>query len=198
MTITQTATLEKWESAIAGDLYINKFSPSGPPGTFIQEVVRGGRQFLITAEERNTLNSDRSHEHKDPFKNGMLRPVLAANIEAEAADIAQQLAMEAQRAAEPNPNHASDLDLVQLFRIEDHAVFVAEIGKITSAQTLQRLVTIAGSPAAAATVAQNNVVHEALTAVSNEGGPEVIEIEQSARIGAAIEDDRSGVHALKI
>ena len=67
---TIDTVLEKWESNTQATVYVNKFDPARP-GRFKQERVRPGRSFLITPEERNLLNSDRTIEEvNDPFKNG--------------------------------------------------------------------------------------------------------------------------------
>ena len=192
--------LEKWESTIEGTIFVNKFDPTGPPGSTTQEVVRGGRQFLITPEERNLLNSGRcENKKKDPFFNGHLRPVVVKDLAAEVADQQSIIQQEAQKAAAPNPNHASDEELLGLFEIRNHLSFRKAVEQITSAQTLRRLMALAGSDDANATVSQNNIVREALEAAADEGGVEVIEIEQPGRIGNADEgDDRAGFIPLKI
>jgi len=191
--------LEKWESTIQGIIGVNKFDPSGPPGSTTQEIVRAGRQFIITPEERNLLNSDKTIDPKnDPFKNGMLRPVIVADVAAEQEAAAAEIAEQASRASAPNPNHMSDSQLRDLFGIRNHMQFRKAVDGINSVQTLERLSVIAGS-VDNATMSQNNVVVAALEAARDaEGGIEVVEVEQARRIGSAEEEDPSGVHPLKI
>ena len=191
--------LEKWESTIAGTVFVNKFNPSGPPGAIIQEAVRFGRQFLITPEERNLLNSDKSQAHKDPFKNGMLVPVRVADLAAEEADRQATIAEEAARAAEPNPNHATDAELLAYFEERNHLAFKKAISVITSPQTLARLQGLSKTDEANATVSQSNAISDLLEAAEKEGNPDIIEIQQPGRVGDADEgDDRSGFRPIKI
>lgn len=66
---------EKWKSAIAGTIGVNKY---GGRGERVQEVVRPGQTFSITTEERQHLNIA-AEPQNDVFTNGMLVPVTLAD-----------------------------------------------------------------------------------------------------------------------
>ncbi len=192
------ADLEKWESSIKGTIGVNKFNPSGPPGSTLRETIYAGRQFLITSEERNLLNSDRAADPSmDPFKNGMLRPVIVADQAGEAAAAEAQILEEAQRAAEPNPNHKSDEELLALFSERNHFVFKKLVSKITSEQVLERLIIIAADDEANALSSQTNIIKELLEKARPESATEIIEIEQTTRVGGLDDTDRSGLQPFK-
>lgn len=188
------ANLEKWESSIAGTIGVNKFNPSGPPGSTLRETIQPGRQFLITSEERNLLNSDRAADPSlDPFKNGMLRPIVIADHAGEAEAAEAEIVEQAQRVAEPNPNHKSDEELLALFSERNHLAFRKAVSAITSEQVLERLTVLAATDEAHALSSQNNIILELLEAARPETAIEVVEVEQTRRIGGLDDTDRSGL-----
>lgn len=189
--------LEKWESNTQATVYVNKFDPARP-GSFVQERVRPGRSFLITAEERNLLNSDRIIEEKnDPFKNGMLRPVKGDAVKM-AREEEQKVQQKASEAAAPNPNHMSDEELGSLFGIRNFKRFEKAVGEISSQAVLNRLLVLSEDEQYNATVSMVRVIESMLDNAGVEDGPEVVEVEQNFRVGGAEEVDRSGLQRMKI
>lgn len=192
-------TLEEWENMV-GNRWVNKFDPANP-GQWFAERVRAGRKFYITPEERNLLNSDRIMDEKnDPFKNGSFRPVKDDALD-DAREQEAAVAERAASAAQPNPNHMSDSELAELFKITNFKKFESAVGEITSEAVLERLLKLTEVEEYNVTVAKVNLLNSLLgreksSAVTD--GPEVTEIEQNFRVGSQTEDRATGVQPFRI
>lgn len=192
--------LEKWESAIQGHRWVNKFDPASP-GKIVAERVRAGRAFYITPEERNLLNSDRIVDEKnDPFKNGSFRPVKADAVQ-EARDEEAAVAEQARREARPNPNHMTDDELGGLFAIRNYQKFKKAVSEITSEAVLRRLLDLSEIEEYDATVAMVKLIEDMIgdpEVPEAPQGVEVTQIDQVSRVGSSVEDRGTGFQPFKI
>lgn len=115
--------VETWESIAR---YQNGVIKLDIRGDLTQEVIHGGRKFMITTEER-LLTQDRIVEDKhDPFLNGAFRPIVVPdNV-----------------TATTNPNALSDDEIFQIFVASDIA-FEEWLKTLDSPATLGRMVDMA-------------------------------------------------------
>ena len=119
--------METWENTTKGIVAVNKFDRRGER---MQEIVRGGRKFSLTPDERR-LNTDMAYSPGvDAFQNGILIPVRLVDGDEDVAMI------------QANPNVRSIDELVELFELH-WKKFDSEVSEIGNVSTLSRLLELA-------------------------------------------------------
>lgn len=119
---------ESWMNSTKGLVQVRKFDSRGQESV---ELVRSGKQILLTPDERVALNSDRAATDKqDNFKNGTMVPVRLLDSTEDAAEIAS------------NPNLKSEGDLEAMVA-SHHKTFEKDLEAVTNVSTLKRLREVA-------------------------------------------------------
>jgi hypothetical protein len=116
---------EVWKNATQAQIVVVRNTPSGHPR---HEVIVGGRNFSISAEDRMMNQNMSATPELDVFANGMLQPVKLP----EGTD---PHIME-------NPNHIPDDQLPDFFKLH-YKVFPKRLSEITNPVVLERLLSIA-------------------------------------------------------
>jgi hypothetical protein len=173
-------SLETWINDSPSTVSVTRFSGVG--NDIRKEIVRPGRKFLVTTEERVMLNSERCvSDEVDSFKNGFLKPV---SLVASSRDLLD----------DPNPNHMSESALREMFAVRKIKDFRAELDRFDSPQILRALADMAANDESVnATVTQTRAIDDKLAAVSPS---DVMEITSHESFGE--DDDRSTVKAFRL
>lgn len=148
-------TLETWENARRGDVWLLRFDHSGK---VVSEPVRGGRRVTISTKERK-LNQDRAYDiGSDVFSNGALVPVGGAQAFDGIEDY-QEIAS--------NPNLMSTDDLKELLKLKAPQL-KKRLEEITNVITVTRLHELASSEEASLTLPQFRAIETRLAQLNGE------------------------------
>jgi len=157
---------EAWKNATRSTVVLKKIDRSG---NLIDEVIRGGRTFNLTPDERRLNQEIASTDKLDMFQNGLLSPVRL--IEG-ATDVEK---------FKETPNHISEDEMAALITGQSQKAFTERVTAITNPVTLKRMLEIAESDEVDATVKRAKFLSERLnelspslyTEVSTVRGPQV-------------------------
>lgn len=134
--------IEVWKNRSEGTVALSRLGDYGRTRT---ELIKGGRVFHITPQERRMNQNQCAVEASDFFTNGTLAPIHLVDGEVDT---------EILRA---NPNTFEEVDIQKLFKIKGEA-FAERLAEITSAAALDRFVELAREPRFGVTVHQYEMV----------------------------------------
>lgn len=130
--------LELWRNAEPGTVAINCL---GEYGRKRVELVKGGRTFTITPQERRMNQNACALPELDMFTNGTLQPVNLLDDEPDTPSLRQ------------NPNVFDEADIAKVFKLRGEA-FADRIAQVTNPVAFDRLADMARDPRYNATIQQ--------------------------------------------
>jgi len=143
--------METWKNATRSTVVLKRFDRAG---RLTDDVIRGGQTFHITPDERRLNQEIAATDDLDMFQNGLLAPVKLI----ETAEDVEQF--------KSNPNHMSEDDMLALLQSRSAKAFRDRVSEITNPVTLKRLLEMAQTEEANATVKQVEFVSSRLQEVS--------------------------------
>lgn len=141
---------ETWKNATRSTVVLKKHDRKG---NLVDEVIRGGKIFAITPEERRMNQEIAANQKQDMFMNGLLAPVRLL----ESSDDVQEL--------QSNPNHMTDEDIIEVFKIKSAKAFKERVSAVTNPLTLKRMLEVAHLEEANAMVKQVEYVTNCLKTI---------------------------------
>lgn len=149
--VEDSSKYESWKNATRSTVILKKIDRHG---NIIDEVIRGGRSFSLTPDERRLNQEIAASDDLDMFQNGLLSPVKL--IEG-ATDV---------ETLKGNPNHISEEEMAELITANEQTKFVERVEAISNPVTLRRMLEIAESDEVDGTVKQARIITERLHALA--------------------------------